>query len=110
MDRYVRARTGKPIKFNAALSILNADASLQIQRTPASIGRRILAANGPRKLTRVRALAGIFLVVGMRATLLAHTLATEFRAKCRALGRDGTGGALAVGFSNDFGAHGSLYL
>ena len=68
----------------------------------------MLVANRPQKLTRMRALAGIFLVVGMRATLLAHTLATALCAKGHALGSDGTRSALAVGFSNDFVAHGNL--
>ncbi len=71
-------------------------------------GRRMLAANCPQKLTRVRALAGIFLVVDMRATLLAHTLAAALCGKGRALGNGGRGSALAVGFSNDFVAHGNL--
>lgn len=68
----------------------------------------MLVANCPQKLTRVRALAGIFLVVGMRATLLAHTLAVALCGKGHALGSGGRGSALAVGFSNDFVAHGNL--
>jgi hypothetical protein len=68
----------------------------------------MLVANCPQKLTRVRALAGIFLVVGMRATLLAHTLAAALCGKGHALGSGGRGSALAVGFSNDFVAHGNL--
>lgn len=68
----------------------------------------MLAANCPRKLTRVRALTGIFLVVGMRATLLAHTLAAALAGKGHAFGGGGTGSALAVSFSNDFVAHGNL--
>lgn len=54
------------------------------------------------------ALSGIFLVVGMRAALLAHTLAAALCGKGQALGGDGTRSALAVGFSNDFVAHGNL--
>lgn len=67
----------------------------------------MLVANCPQKLTRVGALAGIFLVVGMRATLLAHTLAADL-CKGHALGGGGRGSALAVGFGNDFVAHGNL--
>jgi len=63
--------------------------------------------NCPQKLTRMGALAGVFLVVGMRATLPAHTLAAAL-CKGHALGSDGTRSALAVGFSNDFVAHGNL--
>jgi len=66
-----------------------------------------MVANCHQKLTRVGALAGIFLVVGMRATLLAHTLAADL-CNGHALGSGGTGSALAVGFSNDFVAHGNL--
>lgn len=68
----------------------------------------MLVANCPQKLTRVRALAGIFLVVGMRATLQAHTLAAALCRKGHALGSGGRGSALAVGFSNDFGTHENL--
>lgn len=62
-------------------------------------------ANWPRRLTLAVALAGIFLVVGMRATLLAHPLAASFSGKGHALGSDGTRSALAVRFSNNFVAH-----
>lgn len=65
-------------------------------------------ANCCRKLTRVRALTGIFLVVGMRATLQAGTLAAALSLKGHALGSDGSGSALAIGFRNDFVAHGNL--
>lgn len=54
------------------------------------------------------ALAGIFLVMDMRATLLAHTLAAALAGKRHAFGSGGTGSALAVRFSNDFVAHGNL--
>jgi len=65
-------------------------------------------ANCCRKLTRVRALAGIFLVMGMRATLQAATLAAALFLKGHALGSGGSGSALAVGFRNDLIAHGNL--
>src|SRR5690606_23596922 len=73
-----------------------------------SAGRKMLVANCPHKLTRVRALAGIFLVVSMCATLQAHTLAAALCGKGHAFGSGGTGSAFAVGFSNDFVAHGTL--
>src|SRR3546814_1890999 len=47
-------------------------------------------------------------ILGMRATLLAHTLATALCGKGHALGSGGTRSALGVGFSNDFVAHGNL--
>src|SRR5690554_3659859 len=62
----------------------------------------------PGKSTRVSALAGIFLVVSMCATLQAHTLAAALCGKGHAFGSGGTGSAFAVGFSNDFVAHGTL--
>ena len=65
-------------------------------------------ANCCGKLTRVRALTGIFLVVGMRATLQAGTLAAALFLKGHALGSGGSGSALAVGFRNDLVAHGNL--
>lgn len=52
-------------------------------------------------------LAGIFLVVGMRATLPARKLGAFF-GKGHALWGDGTWSAHAVGFSNDFIAHMNL--
>lgn len=65
-------------------------------------------ANCPQKLTCVRALAGVFLVVGIRTTLQAHALAAALRLEGHALRSGGSGSALAVGFSNDFVAHGKL--
>ncbi|MGE8604860.1 hypothetical protein, partial [Bordetella trematum] len=56
----------------------------------------------------MRALAGVLLVVGMRATLTANALATTLRRKGHALGGDGSGSAPTIGFGNDFGAHGHL--
>lgn len=67
-----------------------------------------LVANWPQRLNLAMALAGIFLVMGMRATLLAYTLAAALTGKGHAFWGGGTGGALAVGFSNDFVAHGNL--
>lgn len=61
-----------------------------------------------QRLTLAVALAGTFLVVGMRAALLAHTLAAALAGKRHAFGSGGTGSALAVRFSNDFVAHGNL--
>ena len=54
------------------------------------------------------ALAGILLAAGMRTTLLANTLAPEFRTKAHALGSGRRGSTLTVGFSKNFGAHGNL--
>lgn len=68
----------------------------------------MLAPNYPQKLTRMRAFAGIFLAACMRATLLANTLASAFRAKSHALGRGGRRSTLTVGFSNNVGAHENL--
>jgi len=68
----------------------------------------MLVANWPQRLTLAVALAGIFLVVGMRATLSARTLAAALRCKGHTFGSGGTWGALAVRFSNDFVAHGNL--
>ena len=51
-------------------------------------------------------LSGIFLVVGMRATLPAHIC--DFCGNGHAFGQGGTRSALAVSFSNDFGTHGNL--
>lgn len=61
-----------------------------------------------RRFALAVALTGTFLVVGMRATLLAHTLATAVAPERHSFGSDGTGSALAVRFSNDFVAHKSL--
>lgn len=59
-------------------------------------------------LTRMRALARIFLTAGVRATLLANTLAPAFCAKGDTFGSGGRRSTLTVGFSNNFGAHGNL--
>lgn len=41
----------------------------------------------------------------MRATLLAYSLAATLAGKRHALGSDGRGSTLTIGFSKDFGAH-----
>src|SRR5690606_30215056 len=81
--------------------------SAQGQRRHLS-GKRMLATNWPRRLTLAVALAGVFLVIGVRATLFAHTLPAALCAKSHPFGRSGSGSALAVGVSNDFVAHGNL--
>lgn len=70
--------------------------------------RRPPLLHGHQRLTLAVALSGIFLVVGMRATLLAHSLAAALPGKGHALGGYGGWSALAVGFSNDFVSHGNL--